>query len=190
MYWRPDPSGMPNPSLKMGTSLPRVPPPEARTRPERRCAVLIPAARAGSAACSQSLTRSARNPAPGGADSSVSCPWVSPYQPMAEPHSSVAGGLSSPASPVASALVPRTRLFLISALRAAVQRRSAIPGAGEVDDGRDVGEGVRVEPAVHRIGIPSRHGVIRPAAAPDAASTPGAGASLPAAAGRRASRST
>jgi hypothetical protein len=171
----------------MGSSLPSVPPRAERTRPVRRCAVLIPAARAGSAACSQSLTRSARNPAPGGADSSAARPWVSPYQPMADPHSSVGGGLSSPASPVASALVPRTRLFLISALRAAVQRRSPIPAPARWTTAATSVKARGSSPPSTESG--SQTDTASSGAAASSACDPGS-APPPGAAGRRASRVT
>ena len=84
--------------------------------PERRQATRRPACRAGSAAASQSRTTPARKPCPAGEDSSTSRPPVSPYQPMADPHSSTGGGWSMAASRLASACVPSTRLARISAL--------------------------------------------------------------------------
>jgi hypothetical protein len=115
------------PSRANGSSLASSPPAGVRTRPLRRFTTRIPAPAAGPVAASQSRTRRARKPVPAGADSSTSRPPVSPYQPMAEAESSVAGGEPSLASAPASARVPSTRLALISALYLAVQRRLATP---------------------------------------------------------------
>jgi hypothetical protein len=77
-YCRPDPTLAPRPSRNGGSSRASMPPSRASTTPERVWVTLIPASRAGSAAASQSRTRSARNPAPCGAVSSVTRSAVSP----------------------------------------------------------------------------------------------------------------
>ncbi len=76
----------------------------------------MPAARAGSAAASQSCTTRERNALPAGAPSVTSRPPVSPYQPIAEAAMSAFGRGCAAASAVASADVARTRLARISAL--------------------------------------------------------------------------
>ena len=81
----------------------------------------MPAARAGSAAASQSCTTRDRNALPAGALSVTSRPPVSPYQPIAEAVMNAFGRGSAAASPVlasavASAPVASTRLARISAL--------------------------------------------------------------------------
>jgi hypothetical protein len=127
MTWPPDPNLGHRPSRASGSSRASSPPRGVRTRPLRVCTTRMPASAAGAAAASQSRTSRARNACPAGADSSTARPPVSPYQPMAEAATRVAGGGLSLASAPASARVPSTRLALISALYLAVQRRSAIP---------------------------------------------------------------
>ncbi len=76
----------------------------------------MPASRAGEAAASQSATTRDRKAGPAGASSVTAAPPVSPYQPIAEPTTNVAGRGDKPARAVASARVPSTRLDRISAL--------------------------------------------------------------------------
>jgi hypothetical protein len=123
----PDPNLGHRPSRASGSSLASRPPAGVRTRPLRRFTTRMPACAAGPVAASQSRTRRARKAVPAGADSSTTRPPVSPYQPMAEAQSSVAGGEPSLANAPASARVPSTRLALISVLYRAVQRRLATP---------------------------------------------------------------
>ena len=127
MTWRPDANLGHRPSRASGSSRASNPPRGVRTRPLRVWTTRMPAPAAGPAAASQSRTTRARNAWPAGPDSSASRPPVSPYQPMAEAVTRVAGGGSSLASAPASARVPSTRLALISALYLAVQRWSATP---------------------------------------------------------------
>src|SRR5579875_2087818 len=125
--WVPGPNLGSRPSLASGSSLASSPPRGLSTRPLRTCTTRMPAFAAGSAAASQSLTTPARNVLAGGADSSTARPPVSPYQPIADAVTSVAGGMARLASAPASARVPSTLLALTSALYPAVQRRSATP---------------------------------------------------------------
>ena len=127
MTWRPEENLGSTPSRASGSIRASSPPRGVRTRPLRGCTTRMPASAAGSAAASQSRTSRARKDGPDGADSSTSRPPVSPYQPMAEAATKVAGGGLSLASAPASARVPRTRLALTSALYLAVQRWSATP---------------------------------------------------------------
>lgn len=125
--WVPEANRGHRPSRASGSRRASSPPAGVRTSPLRGCTTRIPASAAGSAAASQSRTSRARKVFPAGAVSSTSRPSVSPYHPMAEAASSVAGGRSSRARAPASARVPSTRLARISALYLLVQRWLATP---------------------------------------------------------------
>ncbi len=93
--------------------------------PERRLTTLVPPRVAWFAAASQSLTRSARNPAPTGSDSTAGRSPVPPYQPMAEPQSSTGGGCGAAAMASVIAVVLMILLSRSTCLRAGVQRPPA-----------------------------------------------------------------
>ena len=80
---------------------------------------------AAAAAASQSRTSVARKPLPAGADSVTGRSPVSPYQPMAEAHSSTGGGSGAAAMASTMARVLAIRLSRSCCLRAAVQRPPA-----------------------------------------------------------------